>query len=341
MESIERKSEARMQEAAEWWAHFQEREPAAEELTEWLAWMEQDQANARAFQSMNELALSIRHTRTSAPNLASRMRPVQRISRVTGKQGAIAAALVGAICLSLLLVWGATRIMRNDLVYATSTGEQRAVLLADGSRVMLGGASAISADFTSTRRNVRLVAGEAYFEVKHEAPGRPFVVDVGPATVAAIGTAFDIRKSDARIALTVTEGRVKVNQQEGLLSRLAEVTGMARAQIVEVNAAQQVVIEPHLEPLTVASADPRLATAWREGRLEFVDEPLDAVIQNVSRYATRRLVGDDERLHSMTYTGSFDPKHLESWLSGLEQVFPVEVSRTGEVTRIHARSTSR
>jgi transmembrane sensor len=113
---------------------------------------------------------------------------------------------------------------------------------------------------------------------------------------------------------------------------------MAPARIVEVNAAQQVVIEPRIQPFAVASADPRLATAWREGRLEFVDEPLDAVIESVGRYSKRRLVSDDERLHSLTYTGSFDPNHLESWLSGLEQIFAVKVSRDAEAISIRARS---
>jgi len=132
--------------------------------------------------------------------------------------------------------------------------------------------------------------GEAYFEVKHEAPGRPFIVDAGLATVRALGTAFNVRRNADRVAVTVAEGRVQVARTEGGLLGLADAAGMHRAQAVEMSRAQQVVIQPKDAPIAVAAADPRRASAWRQGRLEFVDEPLDVVIANVSRYSRTTIV---------------------------------------------------
>lgn len=343
MRSTDPMDDALMQQAAERWAKFQEREPATEELVEWLAWMEQHEAHARAFQSMNELALSIRHTRAAAPELAMRLQLTKRRTSMFRGRLAIAASIAilsiaFLIALGVAYRPGADARQRSGVTYATATAIQREVLLPDGSRVLLGGASAISTDFSAERRRVRLTAGEAYFEVEHEESGRPFIVDVGIATIRAVGTAFNIRKSEARIALTVTAGRVKVGRAEGLLTRVAEATGITRPQTVEVGPAEQVVIEPRSAPLAVAPADPVRATAWRQGRLEFIDEPLDAVIENVSRYSAQPLVSNDPRLHSLTYTGSFDPKHFENWLGALEQVFPVEVDRGRDTTHIRVRT---
>ena len=53
--------------------------------------------------------------------------------------------------------------------YRAALGEQRSVLLADGSRVTLNTASTIEVILQKSRREVRLVQGEALFEVAHDA----------------------------------------------------------------------------------------------------------------------------------------------------------------------------
>lgn len=334
---------APLEEAAAWWAKFQECEPAAEDVAAWLAWMDDDKANAEAFESVNGLALRIRRTRTTAPFALAGLTGNHIRRRISAKQYAMAACILAAV--GVLGVLALMRVPRSDVEvaggasyhYVTQTGGQREVLLTDGSRVILGGASSIVADFSPKRRTVRLVNGEAYFEVRHEASGRPFEVDAGIATVRALGTAFNIRKDDSRVAVTVTEGRVKVARQESAFSELAEAAGIEHPEAAEVGRAEQIIIEPRNTRLAVTEADPVRATSWREGRLEFIDEPLDVVIRSVSRYSVHPLMADDVGLHSITYTGTFVPNNLDSWLGALQTVFPVEVSREGAVTTIRAR----
>jgi transmembrane sensor len=335
-------NDARLQQAALWWAKFQECEPAPEDLTAWLAWMEEDESNAEAFQSLNELALRIKHTRIEAPESLKRLKAAVKQPIAWPVKLAVAASIV-AVATAIGII--APNIRTHSAlsvprpVYTTQTAGQRDVRLPDGSHVILGGASAIETDFSAERRLVRLSAGEAYFEVQHETSGRPFIVDTGLVTVRAVGTAFDVRTDDKRIAITVTEGRVKVARVGGALRRLAIATGISSSQSVEVGRGEQVVIAPANAPVARPAADPATATSWRHGRLEFVDEPLDSVIASVSRYSAKSLRSDDPRIQSITYTGSFEPEHLDSWLGALERVFPVKVVYDGESIEVRARDT--
>src|SRR3546814_5131662 len=57
--------------------------------------------------------------------------------------------------------------------YRTGIGEQRTFELADGSKVTLNTATEIRVDYRARERIVRLVRGQALFDVAH-APDRPF-----------------------------------------------------------------------------------------------------------------------------------------------------------------------
>src|SRR5207244_2744250 len=84
-------------------------------------------------------------------------------------------------------------------------------LLSDGSVVELNARAEIESNFTDSQRNVRLVRGEALFSVAKD-HSRPFVVQVGPITVKAVGTAFNIRHSPKQIEILVTEGRIAIER---------------------------------------------------------------------------------------------------------------------------------
>ena len=88
---------------------------------------------------------------------------------------------------------------------STRTGETAVVRLADGSRVRLGKDSMVEVDIGSNQRDLRLLRGQARFEVAHE--GRPFIVFAGGGSVIARGTIFDV-------ALTLA-GKVDVRLLQG------------------------------------------------------------------------------------------------------------------------------
>lgn len=332
-------SDKRLQNAADQWVQLQDREPTEEEVTQWLVWLDEGE-NAAAFKDIDDLAQRLHHTRETAPE---KLQPL-RVGKVLWSRPVIW-GLAAAVMLSIGIAW----VLRDGLssngqlsgadisVYTTSVAKQREVVLPDGSRITLGGASSIQTRYTAQRREIRLISGEAYFDVQPESANRPFIVDVGAASVQALGTAFNIRRNEARISVTVTEGRVQVVRASNTMQALAVAVGLRQPQSLQAGRAEQVIVETRSEQLSASAADPRRATAWREGRLEFVDEPLDVVIDNVSRYSQVGLVAADPRLHGITYTGTFVPGHFDSWLDALKDIFDLQVQREGETLVVTTR----
>ncbi len=118
-----------------------------------------------------------------------------------------------AVAATLLLFVAAAAFLgyrlEQDPEYITSIGEQRTVPLDDGSRIALNSNSQVQIEFTADKRTVRLLRGEAFFEVAHNKE-RPFVVIAGENEVTAVGTAFEVRYEPDHIDVTLVEGKVNV-----------------------------------------------------------------------------------------------------------------------------------
>jgi len=93
---------------------------------------------------------------------------------------------------------------------STQTGERKTVILPDGTSLMLNSVSTIriSANFPSNR-NIQLVDGEVFFDVKHD-PKHPFIIKSGRLTTQVLGTAFNIRAYSQLGKMTVGVVRGKV-----------------------------------------------------------------------------------------------------------------------------------
>jgi len=93
--------------------------------------------------------------------------------------------------------------------YATDVGEQRSIVLADGSTIELNARSRVRIRFTEQERDIDLLQGQALFSVAkdHE---RPFIVRSDKTRVRAVGTQFDVYRRTTGTTVTVLEGRVAV-----------------------------------------------------------------------------------------------------------------------------------
>jgi transmembrane sensor len=102
-------------------------------------------------------------------------------------------------------------------------GLNRYMVLIDGSKIVLhsGSKLQIANNFaTSATREVTLI-GEAYFDVKHDNK-HPFIIHTGKVKTTVLGTAFNIKAYPGQkdVVVTVTRGRVKVEDERGLLAVL-------------------------------------------------------------------------------------------------------------------------
>lgn len=122
-----------------------------------------------------------------------------------GAKGVAAAAI--AVC--ALAVIAPEAMLRLQADNMTATGEVRNVTLTDGSTVALGPDSAIDVDYGSDGRTIRLLKGQAWFEVERD-PARPFRVEAEELTATVLGTGFDVRMIGDTTRVSVGHGRVRV-----------------------------------------------------------------------------------------------------------------------------------
>ncbi|MET0534318.1 MAG: FecR domain-containing protein [Steroidobacter sp.] len=199
--------------------------------------------------------------------------------------------------------------------YITALGEQRSITLEDGSVVELNSRSRLRTHFEKELRAIELLEGEAIFRVSKD-PHRPFRVRTGATDIVAIGTAFNVKASDARTVVTVLEGRVRVNQREA-----AERSAARSAQAVsefELAMGDQLIVAKAQPAIRVSLRDTEKVTSWTERRLIFEDTPLSAVAAEFARYSSRAIRIDTASIGERKINGVFDatdPASLVEFLS--------------------------
>ncbi|MDC6166479.1 FecR family protein [Paucibacter sp. XJ19-41] len=218
-----------------------------------------------------------------------------------------------ALALSLTATALVVGVLGRDIDrYDTGIGEQRLVILKDGTRMSLNTSTRVKVELDQTQRRVRVEGGEAFFEVAKDA-GRPFVVQAAGAEVTATGTAFVVRLTPsvagAREALDVTlvEGRVVV--------RGASAVGVPTksADGVEMTPGQRLRVTPRPRGQVAAALKPQVdrppvdqVLAWKRGEAVFDNASLPQALDEMNRYsATPISVADAGALASLRVSGVF------------------------------------
>ena len=205
--------------------------------------------------------------------------------------------------------------------YETGIGEQRSVVLDDGSVVTLNTSSDIEVRMGKDHRIVELLSGEALFQVAHD-PARPFDVAAGKTTVRAIGTQFDIDRRARATTVTVVEGKVAVFTGNAPASGGAVVKGADLA----LAAGEQLVVAPNVTPHP-ERANIDTATAWTQRKLVFEHRALGEVADEFNRYNRERIEIQSPQLRSQEITGVFEANNPESFMAFLAKIPDVTVER--------------
>ncbi|MDF1685906.1 MAG: FecR family protein [Parvibaculaceae bacterium] len=206
--------------------------------------------------------------------------------------------------------------------YKTGIGEQRQLTLEDGSTVLLNADSAISIDYTPTRRGITLLKGQAHFTVS-PAAHRPFIVEAEGGQARAIGTVFDVAIGAEQVAVTVIEGRVGVS------------TSTVNSRGVEIGSDEQAHYAHRMPALEVKAVDAALVTAWRRGKLIFNQRPLSDVVFEIERYLPGKIFIARAHMRLLKVTGVFDLSEPASVLQIVEETLPVRVAAMPFVTVIY------
>jgi transmembrane sensor len=310
--------EARI-EAAAWIARLRDEQRGPEIETELREWLGRSEEHERAFNQM-----------TRAWQLAGRIRMRAQTDASTSKgrsrfapwQAALAAALVLAVITSVY--W------RDDAL-TTAVGQQQVRVLRDGTRVLLNTDTRIEVNYDDHFRRVRLVRGEARFDVSKR-PTWPFLVSVGDQEIRALGTSFIVRRdNDQDLSVTLVDGRISV----------APVTANGEApQAPQVLApGQRLVVSRHHAP-SVDQPELSRVTAWERGRVEFDATPLEEATTELNRYTTTRLLVADTDVAQLRIGGVFRAGDSEEFVKIVTAAFGLQAERNG-ATIVLSRSAAR
>jgi transmembrane sensor len=334
-----------LQEAAQWCLELSAGEVSAERVAQWQQWLAASEAHREAFDRIQSTWCAIDRCASgtvpwptdsevasdtydgSVPVSVWRERGQHSPAQLTDQHGSARASalwrrrpwifvgLAGAIAgFAALAVGPFIRSIQLTppavTVIETRSGENRDVPLGDGSIVTAGAESVLWATLTRDSREVTLERGEAFFHVAKDSE-RPFIVKVGATKVAAVGTAFNVRRAGERVVVAVAEGIVEVDARQ-------------------LSVGHQLSIDTTRGGASMQIVDAASIAAWREGLLQYRNEPLRAIIADVVRYSTQEIVIADPEVANLRMTTTVFTNDVDSWLQGLEAAVPVRVVRAAD-----------
>jgi transmembrane sensor len=208
--------------------------------------------------------------------------------------------------------------------HTTELGEQRSIVLGDGSIVTLNTLSEATVRFDRSSRNVALITGEALFDVVSD-PERPFVVETGTLSLNVIGTKFSVYRKENSTRVAVVDGVVTA-----VSSRSPDQPLIVRAGEGAVATAQGV-------SLTDDQFDVQKAIAWTQRRLIFDAAPLAEVVAEFNRYNRTPLIVEDVALANRAITTVFNANDVSALVAFLELEPDVDVQYGDDAIRIRVK----
>jgi transmembrane sensor len=296
-------------EAAAWVAQIHGEEQSPEGEARLRAWLGESDEHRRAFERLTRAWEQAGKIRLRASQDAVAIEPRRRSRFVPW--AAAAAMLVLALGVAVYR-------LRVDAM-VTEVGQQRVGVLPDGTRVTLNTNTRIEVNYDEHARRVRLIRGEAWFEVAKNATW-PFLVSVDGEIVRALGTSFIVSRDGTQgVSVTLVEGRVSVTP----IDQKAE---PGEAQVLAPG--QRLVLSEHS---TSAVDRPDLArvTAWRHGRVEFDATSLDDAAAEMNRYSKTRIILADADLARLSVGGVFRAGDSEEFVRIVTSAFGLRADRRG------------
>lgn len=269
-------------------------------------WLKTSVGHRRAFEEATQIW---EESRAIARPLSLRRPPVDERSSTPLRNYLLPAAA----CLVLALV--ATWFLVSNPAVTTDIGEQRALTLDDGTRVILNTHSRIVVSYGRRQRQVELTEGEALFEVAKR-PDWPFVVTVGEHQVRALGTEFAVRRDADRVAVTLVEGRVAVTSRTDE-NATAQATNLVPGErLTFLGGAAPRIDKPQVDKVL----------AWQRREVAFDNVALADAVAEMNRYSRVPLVALGGSMASIRVTGLFRAGDSLSFARAVADVFQLRVN---------------
>ena len=305
-----------IEEAAEWITQLQSGQISGEERESLRCWLDENPQHSEVFHRMAGIlettSLLQEDTQASSSDeLAAAPGIWLRLPHAIGASLTIAVLVITAFLYSQLQV-----------DYQTEIGEQRRIVLEDGSVIHLNAMTSVNVDYTTGRRDVDLVDGEALFTVTADA-ARPFVVQTKGIDVTVTGTSFNVNAYERRASIAVLEGEVSVTAE-----RTASPARTAGSESSHLRGGQQIsYVDGRLS--RPAEVDIERIAAWRDGWIYLEKRPLAELVNELNRQFVGEITIADAELAETPVNVVLHLDGRSDTLRRLEQLLPIEIVESG------------
>ncbi len=234
---------------------------------------------------------------------------------------AVIVLLLGVTYLTLnLRTFFPQKSVRESMIsVSTGRGQQKQVLLSDGSEVTLNSETTIqfSRDFGKRGRRVTLV-GEAFFSVAHHK--MPFFVHTENGVIEDLSTEFNVEAwaGEKQTEVIVEKGRVILRDSAA---------SKGKGVVVEAGEMSRVAGGVVLPPVRV---DLHMKLAWLSGAMIFHETPLREVIAKLGRRYPFSFEVADRSLLSRKLTASFKREPFDEILKAIVLSLNMRYERRGD-----------
>ncbi len=219
-----------------------------------------------------------------------------------------------ALACSLLFFLAPVAQLHLQADYLTTTAEQKTITLEDGTQITLAAESAVSVDFSADKRQLRLLKGQAFFQVSPDSR-RPFSVQAGETQTAVLGTAFNVRLTEDSTTVTVEEGNVQVSDNTITPVVMEELHVGDRLRVIW----HQEIVRDQMPADSVA--------AWRQGELVAYNLLMSDIVDTLRSYHQGVIIIQSASFSELRVSGLYKLNDPIATLSSLATAYGASVTQ--------------
>ncbi len=178
------------------------------------------------------------------------------------------------------------------------------VILPDGSKVWLNAGSVFKYPkaFSAKVREVELVEGRAFFDIKHK-DHHPFVVKTNNLNVTVLGTSFDVRsyKREGTTKVSVVTGKVGIT-----------IPSQPSKPAIMLVAKEEVTINPTTKYIVKEPVRETVVDLWCKSELVFDQENLNNVFKAIEKKYKTKITVEDKKLLNEQITITLGNQRLDT-----------------------------
>jgi transmembrane sensor len=300
------------QTAGEWFAARQRRPDDAELQRRFEAWLAERPERRREY-ALREVAWELAAPAAESYRAITAER--RHASVQMRRRFVVGAGLAAGLAAASVTWWTVAPVQAAQ--YTTAAGEQRSIVLADGSTVTLNTRTELQVRVYRNRRDVQLSSGEAHFDVARD-ESRPFRVRTSLGEARVLGTRFTVYHRPDSLEVTTEEGLVQVTR--------AGTTATDAGATVLVRPGERAVVAEGEDTVRLGAGDLQRIANWRSQRVEFDGVPLTEALTEFSRYSGRTIRPANAEVGAIRISGVFRTGDLAALQTGLSESFGLKIS---------------